>query len=307
MDNRISNYLIKNNMPRHNQIDFVNISVQKDTHLFIDPVLIDTGNTEFCKEAKIITNGYFNALYETYYNYGSDTRKRYLLKYAQEINSTHIGYAKRNGQGNTESGLFNVFKGIDNYINSIRLKRTFDIVLYVPNFAEDGMSDLLTNILYKKLSEFTLEQCKKYGFPTSPCIDNRFFWNPLTQNWEKYTGESMIINGKTILLVPKEIVQYRYRFTCDNYLRSVIVENICEDRAIISKDGKKLRPKKDDIRSQLINENGTIFLAIKNLTQNKTHFLDQYHKLVDEKYKSLQMSDEELDKIVYGTNFDDQQ
>ena len=299
MIDRISNYLTKNNSPLHNQIDFVNIALTKDTRLFIDPVLIDIGDTNFCKKAKLITNDYFNKLFEAYYNNNSIDKKRYLLKYAQEINSTHIGYARKDGKGNTENGLFNVFRGIDNYVNSIKLNRGFDIVLYVPNFAEDGMSDLLTNVLYKELSEFTVAQCKKYGFQTSKCIDTRYFWNSRTHSWEQYIGESMIVDGKTVLLVPKEIVQSRYRFTCDNYLRSVIVENICEDKAIIDKSGKKLRPKKDKIRAQLIKENGTVFSTIKNSTQNEAALLEQYHKIVDEKYTSLQLSDKELDEIIY--------
>lgn len=33
----------------------------------------------------------------------------------------------------------------------------------IPGFAEDGLSDMLTNILHDKLNTFTLKQIDKYG------------------------------------------------------------------------------------------------------------------------------------------------
>ncbi len=36
------------------------------------------------------------------------------------------------------------------------LKKEEDLPLLIPDFAEDGMSDLLTNILHEQLNKFTL-------------------------------------------------------------------------------------------------------------------------------------------------------
>lgn len=299
MTKNISDYLFAQHNPKHNQIDFLNITTVRDVKLFIDPVLIEIGESNFCKCAKAKTSDFFHELYMAYYKTNDSDRKKYLLKHAREINDAHLGYAKKYGHGNTEDGLYEIFKGIDNYITSINLTCFFELALYIPNFAEDSMSDLLINILYKELSEFTIEQCKKYNFETKKCNKDRFYWNGETHSWDKYTGESMIIDDKIYLLIPKEIVQTHYRFTADNFLRSVIVENICEEAAFIDKKGKKYRPAKDKIRESLIEENGTIFETIKKFSKQNNMLLKQYQSIVNNKYKTLRLGNDELDSIIY--------
>ena len=112
--------------------------------------------------------------------------------------------------------------------------------------------------------------------------------------------ENIVINGKPFLLIPKEITQTRYRFTTDNFLRSVIVENICEETATYDDANKKVRQPKDKVREKLIRENGTVFNTIINHTAKNQSLLNQYNKIVKEKYKSLMLSDETLDNILYN-------
>lgn len=297
---KISKILLNNDKPPHKELDFVNTSLIGDTKLFIDPVLIEIGNSNFCKRANKVIKDYFSFFYEIYYNNKGENEKRYLLKYAQEINSTHLGYASKNGKGNTESGLLEIFNGIDKYVNSIKMSSPLDIVLCVPNFSMDGMSDLLTNILYKELSDFTIKQCESNNYPLENANEKHYYWDLDSHCWKLYEGKSMIVDGNTFLLVPKEIVQTHYRFTCDNYLRSVIVESLCEKRAIISRDGHKDRPPKGKVREELLKQNGTIFKTIINYTKSENDFLNQYHNVVFKKYKTFKMEDDELDKIIYG-------
>lgn len=53
------------------------------------------------------------------------------------------------------------------------LYRGNDLPLLIPYFAEDGLSDLLTNILYEQLNKFTLQQMKKYGVESNESL---LFW-----------------------------------------------------------------------------------------------------------------------------------
>ena len=298
----ISNSLFNQNLIPHSKIDFVNTTVSRDTRLFIDPVLIEIGQSDFCKKAKSISADFFNQLYSAYYTTNDETKKKYLLSHAQEINDSHLGYAHRYGHGNTEDGLFEIFKGIDDYIASIRISRLFELALYVPNFAEDGMSDLLTNVLYETLSDFTIEQCKKFNLQTTTCTKDRYYWDHKKHCWGKYTGESLVVDGKIILLIPKEIVQTHYRFTCDNFLRSVIVENLCEQQASYDSKGKKSRPPKDKVREKIVKENGTVAATAKSFAGKDSSLLKQYQKIIDEKYQTLQLSDDELDYRVYDNS-----
>lgn len=297
----ISEFLFSKQTPKHKDIDFVNSFINRDIKLFIDPVLIQIGDSSFCNKVKDKIEDYFQELFKAYYDTKDDNRKKYLLKHAQEINDSHLGYASRYGHGNTEEGLYEIFKGIDNYITETKLRRTYELALFVPRFAEDGMSDLITNIIYKELSEFTKEQCDKYGIKTCICPEDRYYWDDKTHSWQKYNGASMVIEDNVCILVPKEIVRNRYKFTTDNYLRSVIVENICEEQAIFDEKGKKCRPLKDATRKKLIEKNGSVFETVVCYTNIDGRLLDQYQTIVLDKYKESKLSDDELDDIVYAT------
>ncbi len=296
----MSDFLFSKHTPKHKGIDFVNGFAIHDIKLFIDPVLIQICKSPFCNKVRNKLDDFFSELFKAYYETKDEDRKKYLLKHAREINDSHLGYATKYGHGNTEEGLYEIFKGIDDYINATRLRRTYELALFVPGFAEDGMSDLITNVLYKELSEFTKEQCDKYGFKTSKCPEDRYYWDDTTHSWQKYDGESMIIEDEVCVLIPKEIVQSRYRFTADNYLRSVIVENICEENAILDEKGNKYRTPKGIMREKLIKENGSVFETVVCYTNMDSALLDQYQKIVYEKYKESGLSDDELDDIVYS-------
>ena len=80
-----------------------------------------------------------------------------LLSHAGEQNATRLGYGNGdNGKGNTADGLLEIFQPLEQLISSIRtIGKAEDLPLLIPGFAEDGMSDLLTNILHECLNEFT--------------------------------------------------------------------------------------------------------------------------------------------------------
>lgn len=145
---RISNHLLGENEIGHNRIDFVNTPILGDAKLFIDPVLIDINPSGFCKKSKIIIDDYFRHLYNEYYITNDKYEKQKLLMHAREINDTHLGYAKRHGKGHTKDGLYEIFKGIEEYINSIKISEMFELALYTPNFAEDGMCRIYLLIFY---------------------------------------------------------------------------------------------------------------------------------------------------------------
>ena len=87
------------------------------------------------------------------------------MLHAREQNATHLGYGSgNNGKGNTAKGVLDLFKPLEHLITKIPIiKKEVDLVVLLPGFAEDGLSDLLTNILHKHLNDYTLEQMKKYG------------------------------------------------------------------------------------------------------------------------------------------------
>ena len=143
---------------------------------------------------------------------------RKLLSHAGEQNATRLGYGNgHNGKGNTADGLLIVFQPLTNLIKQIRtIGKAEDLPLMIPGFAEDGMSDLLTNILHDCLNEFTLEQMKKFGVLSNR--EHEFFsWNLEQQEWIKVKRKSYFVEGKELLLVPKIVIRKNYLFGVNQY------------------------------------------------------------------------------------------
>ena len=298
--NFISNYLT-GDIPKHENIDFVNVNIDSDQRLFIDPILIEKNNTEFGIVSNRKIQSFFKKMYQLFNSDSKIEEKIALFSHSSEINYTHIGYAlHKNGKGNTAEGMVSIFSGVKQYIKDFNLKHPFEAVLFTPNFAEDGLSDLITNIIFKELSEFTLIQCEKYGIETANSKKESFYWDDVSSSWKKYEGKSLIVDGEIVLLIPKGIVQKKYRFTTDSYIRSIIVENICESKAEYDKNGKKVRPKKDKIRAKLIDEYGSLFKISTAFTQKRPDNLEDYQKLMLTKYSDYALSDSQLDHIIYN-------
>lgn len=146
----------------------------------------------------------------------SRSEKLKLFEYTHEINATKLGYGNGDdGTGNTPEGLFELFIQIDRQLSGITLSSPADIVVFIQDFAEDCMSDMLTNILFKLLNEFTLQQCALYNHSVQPMSEDYHYWNAETHSWENYRDNCLMIENSQILLVPKTIVRHKYGFNLE--------------------------------------------------------------------------------------------
>lgn len=146
----------------HLYYDFVDAAVNDDNLLFIDPLLIELAGDEWCQEANKTIQSFFDEFYKAYREEDID-RKRELLSHGGEQNGTRFGFGRGdNGKGNTVNGLLEIFAPLEELLPTIStMKKAEDLPLLIPNFAEDGLSDLITNILHEQLNNFTLKQMEK--------------------------------------------------------------------------------------------------------------------------------------------------
>lgn len=177
MKKYVSDYLNKG-IKGHSNYKFVDVIVNDDNLLFIDPILIEISEDQWSKEAKILIQSFFDAFFEAY-SEKDEIKKTKLLSHAGEQNGTRLGYGRGdNGKGNTAEGLLDIFAPLENLIQEIpTMEKAEDLPLLIPGFAEDGLSDLLTNILHVQLNAFTMQQIHKYGLKSN---GNACFWS-----WDK--------------------------------------------------------------------------------------------------------------------------
>lgn len=286
---------------KHKNYDFVDVNLNHDQELFIDPCLLGVNHDKWCRKAVVIVNSYFEQFYEAYRK--SDYSKKHeLLSNCHELNHTKLGYGNgRNGHGNTPEGLIEDFKPLEEYINEIdTISESIDICVLIVGFNEDGLSDMLTNILHLHLNDYTLEILDSYGIkPNSQ--DTFYFWNEELLEWKQATMPCYKIDNKKILLTPKRIVRRRYLFSANHFLQSVILENDKMAGMTIDADGKATYTKtKKELKSEIPRKS-------KNWRYDYNHYrsvsdsghLQKYHNIITSLYVDRGLDDSTLDRLIY--------
>lgn len=284
----------------HESFEFVDINLGNDTALFLDPCLIQVGKTDFCKSAMKTMTDYFDKFYSLYRDKSTYEEKYYLFEHAHEINATKLGYGNgNNGKAKTPEGLITTFSAISYLMPNIPLSNPIDLSVFIDNFAEDCMSDLLTNILFDELNNFTIKQCKRYGLSTRKPNKTFYYWNVLNSSWEIFTNNCLIIDEKIILLVPKNIIRKKYYYNINQYFSMIILDRLQKERALINDKGNTEKPYKKDLSKEILSIENSIWNASIKKTKEKPELLLSYHKMIPSFYSNRNMLDEELDKFIY--------
>lgn len=287
----------------HSNFEFVDIDTSYDTELFIDPCLIETSDDDFCKKCQEVINDYFDSFYNIYRNKCSYAEKIEMFSHAHEINATKLGYGSgNNGKAKTAEGMIETFAGIGDLVEqNIPLKKAIDLPLFIRDFAEDCLSDMLTNILFKELSEYTLNQCNIHSIPVKDVTNTFYYWDSSLHTWVQYNGKGLYIDGKLILLVPKHIVRHKYYYNTAQYFWSVILTKKQQEQATVDGKGKEHKPSKKSLRESLIKTNGDVLTISEHETKEDPSLLERYHNSIGIAYSSKGMSDSELDARTYET------
>ena len=285
----------------HAKYDFVDVDVRHDNLLFIDPVKLELAEDEWSVNASNVVNNYFGAFYSAYAN-NDRNRILELLSHAHEVNATCLGYGTRvNGKGNTELGLLQKFEPIGHLIKSITtMSKPEDLKVFLPGFAEDGLSDMLTNILHDQLNEFTVREMKKYGMETEKRL-SFWTWSCRDGKWIPVTRPSVLVNGKELLLVPKWIVRKQYLVSTDQFFKRIILERMREEGNYYHEDGKPMT-KKEIMKLKRFSGEHWLYKETIDYTSENNDALEEYHKQLPLFYEDdIADVDEYLDRILCDT------
>lgn len=285
----------------HVHLEFVDIDTGRDTQLFIDPCLIETGTTLFCQSAAQVMDDYFTTFYALYRNHTSVEDKLTVFEHAHEINATKLGYGSgKNGKAKTAEGMLVTFAPLQSLVDrQMPLFKAIDLSTFVRDFAEDCLSDMLTNILFAQLSEYTVELCQKYSKPLENVPPKYYYWDTTSHGWALYQGQGLFIDGELVLLVPKNIVRHAYYYRVDHYFRSIILEKKQEERTTYDSKGKKNKPSKEYLRTVLLHSHSDVLDVSTEETLINPNLLVCYHEGLPSAYRDRGMSDKGLDYWTY--------
>ncbi|MEK5336097.1 hypothetical protein NSS92_08555 [Bacillus sp. FSL M8-0166] len=203
-------------------LDFLDGLIDKDVPLYIDPSQIDVQEEDWFQESSAIINSFFDQIFNLYRNDNKAGAEALLIN-AHEPNETKLGVSRgfSKGKGTSPEKLIEVFNHIidQGLLAEDLITNYTDLNIFVKDFAEDRMSDLVTNLLREKLAEYTIEQSEIYGLELTPePIEIGVAWDIETLSWKQVRTRALIVKDKLLLLVPKSIVVQRYLYSVEEYL-----------------------------------------------------------------------------------------
>ncbi len=236
------------------ELDFVDIPLNKDIPLFIDPYALSQRRDEWSLSCHELIKYFFQLIVESI-RVGNIDKARELLFYLKEPNETRFGFSKNRPQG-AGIGRFQAEQLFAAISESSAVKTGFlssleECELMIEGISRDKISDLTTNILRKKLEEYTIEQCRLYNVIVQQVSLTPYFSSD-ENTWVNDYYNLPIYRNKPILLVPKFIARYSLDYDSGDYYNNYVLnylqsENLSAGGSLVRtlKSGKRVVYKKD--------------------------------------------------------------
>src|SRR5271168_1430287 len=169
------------------ELDFVDVSLNTDNRLFVDPFALSQKADRWSQDAHNTVVSYFQAIIDSIRG-GDENRAKELLSHLREPNETRLGYSKRRvqGAGIGDMQAEDLFDALSEstavqtgFINSLE-----ESELMIEGISFDKISDLTTNIVRGELAAYTVEQCALHNVATQQVAMPACF-NTDLMDWEE--------------------------------------------------------------------------------------------------------------------------
>jgi len=236
------------------ELDFVNVHLNRDAPLFIDPYAISQRRDSWSLSCHELIKSFFQLIIESI-RAGNYDKAKELLLHLKEPNETRLGFSKNRPQG-AGIGHFQAEQLYQTISESSAVKTGFlssleECELMIDGISRDKISDLTTNIIRKKLEEYTVEQCNLYGISLHEVALPPYF-SIDDNSWVSDYYHLPVYKNKPILLVPKFIARYSLDYDSGDYYNNYVLnylqaEHLSAGSSLVYtlKNGKKVVYKKD--------------------------------------------------------------
>lgn len=253
-------------------LDFINICLETDNLLFVDPHLIKQLN-QFLEFQKKI-GSYWALVLQSLANNKPQHYVLNLLSGTHETNEIRLGYSNSSPKGKgagkeKQEWLYQELKK-QKLVSRKQLGGEF-IEFFIEGIGVDLISDITISIIKKELIDYTNKQCSLYKIPTfKHKIKNLF--DEQNHKWIKTQEFNLpqTKKGEPIIFTPKKIVRkqgaiktnvnrlYSYYVRKRIINRKIVFDSIIpsgRDKSILIKDAEKVLPRnKAQLTSFMLNE-----------------------------------------------------
>ena len=208
------------------ELDFVDIDVETDMPLFLDPYFLSTGQDHWSIDATLTLRSFFQTFVDLLVS-GQETKARKLFNHLHEPNETCLGLSKGapkgNAIGDTNADL--LFESIlqSKAVVTGLVEDLEDVRFFIAGIDKDRVSDITTNVIRGHLVEYTKNQCELWNIPLRVNVPTGFMWNRSSRDWENRYDDMLVVDERKILLVPKHAVSFVKRHTPEQYFRHFVL------------------------------------------------------------------------------------
>lgn len=244
---------------RQAQLDFVDVSLEGDIPLFLDPFALSQRQDEWSRECHHTIMVYFQQLVELIRR-GEEGGAIELLSYLREPNETRLGFSKNRpkGAGIGSRQAHDLYSTLSqsSAVQTGVLSSLQDCELWVDGIGRDKISDLTTNVIRKHLVSYTHDQAALHGLPLEEApLPAQFDRGTMT--WRTAYANIPTFERAPILLVPKAIVRYDPAYNSNTYYNHFVleylqVEAMTADQSLVRtlKSGERRVPSKKDLQQK---------------------------------------------------------
>jgi hypothetical protein len=263
------------------ELDFVDIDLTTDIPLYLDPFAICSRDDHWSRLCSEHIHNFFQTAIDLIRS-GQEANAKHILNGLSEPNETHLGLSTGVSQGRGVSGkqAIDLYEALSqsNAAQTGLITELAECDLFIPNVAQDKISDITTNILRGPLVKYTQEQCQLHGIPLRGEVAIGKIWDITNQCWQATYGALPIFEGQIILLVPKHSVRRKPVLESQEYYRHFVL-NFLQDEHLARNSSlvKVLKNKKRVVYKNTLMEQHPFdkdFLA--DFTKEHPEVLDKY-------------------------------
>lgn len=210
------------------ELDFVDVDIDEDCPLFVDPFLISNINSQWAIQTDKVIKSFFNEFKNAMILKDYDKAKSLFL-FMSEPKENCLGISKKGTMNGRGVGELNTQKIVNKIIESNAIEQNLvnnieDISIFVEDIDKDKISDMVTNIIRKKLIDYTNKQCDMWNIELTKA-KTLPYWNPVAREWQTSDEQLLVIEDREILLIPKSIVSPMNIYQMSKYKWHYVIES----------------------------------------------------------------------------------
>jgi len=213
-------------------LDFVDVDVEGDTPLFVDPQALQALGTPWGDRCIDLLRGYFATLLSWIGSPQTESLAYELLAQLHEPNETHLGLSRNRANGSAlgEQLAADFWKALtqSEAAKSGLLRDLEDMALLVRGIGRDRISDVVTNIVREPLIEYTQDMCAQYGIAPLQKAQSGLLWDQGGRCWRSELVDLPMSHGRSLILVPKRIVRKDLTYNYHAYYHHSILPFLIE-------------------------------------------------------------------------------